>query len=144
MPGWLRSIGSGLFTSMLLNGTSIAWINQHERKRRQGEGDDRSRAVYTGSRQRGAGTKGRREVDAHPRQSYRTSFGADCRLEERPDRPPSAVERCDQRSLARSINAFTGTSLMSGFVGAGVSRLLTYRSPSRPWRLYSGTQRSFH
>src|SRR5271166_6522549 len=27
--------------------------------------DDRSRSVHTGSRQRGAGTKGRREVDAH-------------------------------------------------------------------------------
>src|SRR2546427_12872937 len=29
--------------------------------------DDRSRAVHTGSGQRGAGTKGRREVDAHSR-----------------------------------------------------------------------------
>src|SRR6266852_1062277 len=52
---------------MLSNATSTAWINQHQRKGRQEE-DDRSRAVRTGSRQRGAGTKGRREVDAHPRQ----------------------------------------------------------------------------
>ena len=36
--------------------------------RTEGEEDDRSRAVHTGSGQRGAGTKGRREVDAHSRQ----------------------------------------------------------------------------
>src|ERR1700704_5390841 len=52
---------------MLTNATSTAWINQHKRKRRQGKEDDRSRAIRTGSGQRGAGTKGRREVDAHPR-----------------------------------------------------------------------------
>src|SRR5229473_3874275 len=57
---------------MLSNATSTAWINQHQRKGRQGE-DDRSRAVHTGSGQRGAGTKGpgtegRRQVDAHSRQ----------------------------------------------------------------------------
>src|SRR5205807_3606124 len=53
---------------MLSNATSTTWINQHERKGRQGEEGDRSRAVRTGSGQRGAGTKGRREVDAHSRQ----------------------------------------------------------------------------
>src|SRR5437899_8820876 len=53
---------------MLSNATSTAWINQHQRKGRQGEEDDRSRAVHTGSGQRGPGTKGRREVDAHSRQ----------------------------------------------------------------------------
>src|SRR6516225_1541860 len=53
---------------MLSNATSITWINQHQRKGRQGEEDDRSRAVHTGSGQRGAGTQGRREVDAHSRQ----------------------------------------------------------------------------
>src|SRR2546425_2373879 len=53
---------------MLSNATSTTWINQHQRKGRQGEEDDRSRAVHTGSGQRGAGTKGRREVDAHSRQ----------------------------------------------------------------------------
>src|SRR5260370_33848563 len=52
---------------MLSNATSTAWISQRQRKGRQGE-DDRSRAVRTGSAQRGAGTKGRREVDAHSRQ----------------------------------------------------------------------------
>src|SRR5580765_5743658 len=61
---------------MLSNATSTAWItwvtkwitkinNRHRRKRRQGEEDDRSRAVRTGSGQRGAGTKGRRKVGAH-------------------------------------------------------------------------------
>src|SRR3989441_13030806 len=50
------------------NVTSTAWINQHKRKGRQGEEDDRWRAVRTGSGQRGAGTTGRREVDAHSRQ----------------------------------------------------------------------------
>src|SRR6266852_6753163 len=50
---------------MLSNATSTTWINQHQRKGRQGEEGDRSRAVHTGSRQRGAGKKGRREVDAH-------------------------------------------------------------------------------
>src|SRR5437879_7836207 len=61
---------------MLSNATStawITWISQHQRKarkrkKRQGEEDDRSRAIHTGSGQRGAGTKGRREVDAHSRQ----------------------------------------------------------------------------
>src|SRR6266478_6704187 len=53
---------------MLSNATSTTWINQHQRKGRQGEEDDRSRAVHTGSGQRGAGTKGRRLVDAHSRQ----------------------------------------------------------------------------
>src|SRR5438128_4994123 len=53
---------------MLSNATSTTWINQHARKGRQGEEGDRSRAVRTGSGQRGAGTKGRREVDAHSRQ----------------------------------------------------------------------------
>src|SRR5215218_5416560 len=67
MPGWLRSVGSGPLTWMLSNATSTTWISQHQRKGRQGE-DDRSRAVHTGSGQRGAGTKGRREVDAHSRQ----------------------------------------------------------------------------
>src|SRR5437588_11922279 len=53
---------------MLSNATSTTWINQHERKGRQGEEGDRSRAVRTRSGQRGADTKGRREVDAHFRQ----------------------------------------------------------------------------
>src|SRR2546425_3960466 len=53
---------------MRSNATSTAWINQYQRKGRQGEEDDRSRAVRTGSGQRGAGTTGRREVDAHSRQ----------------------------------------------------------------------------
>src|SRR6266480_2922646 len=54
---------------MLSNATSTAWINQHQRKGRQGEEeDDRSLAVRTGSGQRRAGTKGRREVDARSRQ----------------------------------------------------------------------------
>src|ERR1700736_305944 len=52
---------------MLSNATSTAWINPHQRKGKQGEEDDRSRAVHTGSGQRGADTKGRREVDAHSR-----------------------------------------------------------------------------
>src|SRR6266480_2441033 len=70
MPGSLRSADSGPRTWMLSNATSIAWIDQDERKKgRQGEkGDDGSRAVRTGSGQRGGGTKGRREVDAHSRE----------------------------------------------------------------------------
>src|ERR1019366_8950571 len=52
---------------MLSNATSTAWIDRHHRKGRHGEEDDHSRAVHTGSRQRGAGTKGRRKVDAHSR-----------------------------------------------------------------------------
>src|SRR4029453_330762 len=39
MPGWLRSAGSGPLTWMLSNATSTAWISQHQRKRRRGEGD---------------------------------------------------------------------------------------------------------
>src|SRR5207248_3462769 len=72
-PGWLRSAGSGPRTSMRWSATSTAWINQHHRKkhhrkRRQGEKDDRSRAVHTGSGQRRAGAEGRRKVDSHSRQ----------------------------------------------------------------------------
>src|SRR6267154_4948048 len=37
MPGWLRSAGFGPLTWMLSNATSTAWINQHQRKGRQGE-----------------------------------------------------------------------------------------------------------
>src|SRR6202023_1813266 len=68
MPGWLRSVGSGPLTWMLSNATSTTWINQHQRKGKQGEEDDGSRTAHTGSGERGAGTKGRREVDAHSRQ----------------------------------------------------------------------------
>src|SRR6266852_903540 len=58
---------------MLSNATSTTWKvhhqrGQHQRKGRQGEYDDRPRAVHTGSGQRGASTKGRREVDAHSRE----------------------------------------------------------------------------
>src|SRR5229473_3278740 len=53
---------------MLSNATSTAWIKQHHRKGKQGKVDDRSRAVHTGAGQRGAGTKGWGEVDAHSRQ----------------------------------------------------------------------------
>src|SRR2546421_12172755 len=53
---------------MLSNATSITWINQHQRKARQGEEDDRSRAVHTGSGPRRGGAEGRRKVDAHSRQ----------------------------------------------------------------------------
>src|SRR3990172_2618464 len=67
MPGWLRSAGSGPLTWMLSNATSTAWVNQHQRKGKQRE-DDHARAVHTGPGQRGADTKGRREVDAHSRQ----------------------------------------------------------------------------
>src|SRR6266404_7269170 len=53
---------------MLSNATSATWVNPRQRKGRQGEEDDRSRAVRTGSGQRGADTKGRRKMDAHSRQ----------------------------------------------------------------------------
>src|SRR6516162_7691059 len=69
MPGWLRSGGSGPLTWMLSNVTSTAWINQQQRKGRQGEKHDQSRGVHTGSRQRRGGPKGRGKVDAHTRQT---------------------------------------------------------------------------
>src|SRR5258708_7970892 len=47
MPGWLRSVSSGPLMWMLSNGTSIAWMSQHERKRRQGEDDAAQTAVVT-------------------------------------------------------------------------------------------------
>src|SRR5258707_5785333 len=53
---------------MLSNATSTGWINQHERKENEEKRNDRSRAVHTGPRQRGTGTKGWRELDAHSRQ----------------------------------------------------------------------------
>ena len=71
MPGWLRSASSGPLMWMLSNVTSTASINQHQRKGRprQGEESDRSRALRTGSAQRGAGTQGRRELGARCRQA---------------------------------------------------------------------------
>src|SRR5436190_8814543 len=80
---------------MLSNATSTAWItwitkwitkinNRHRRKRRQGEEDDRSRAVHTGSGQRGAGTKGRREVGAHSRQRVAPPAGKSLAGADRP------------------------------------------------------------
>src|SRR6266481_5756412 len=39
MTGWLSSAGSGPLTWMLSNATLTAWINQHQRKGRQGEDD---------------------------------------------------------------------------------------------------------
>src|SRR5260370_1724089 len=39
MRGWLRSVGSGPLTWMLSNATSTTWINQHQRKGRQGADD---------------------------------------------------------------------------------------------------------
>src|ERR1700758_5609745 len=71
MRGWLSSAGSGPLTWMLSNATSTGWIHQH-RKGRQGNEDDRSRAVHTGSGLRGEGTKGpgtkqERQVDPHSR-----------------------------------------------------------------------------
>src|SRR5713226_3381444 len=68
MPGWLSSVGSGPLIWMLSNATSTTWITPRQGRGRQGEEDDRPRAVRTGSGRRGAGTKGRREVDAHSRQ----------------------------------------------------------------------------
>src|SRR5579859_3199378 len=68
MPGWSRSASSGPLTWMLSSATSTIWFKQHQRKGRQGEDDDRSRAVHTGSGPRGAGTKGWSKVDAHSRQ----------------------------------------------------------------------------
>src|SRR5579871_6155502 len=53
---------------MLSNATWTAWINQRQRKGRQGERNDRSQAVHTGPRQRSRGAEGWRKVDAHSRQ----------------------------------------------------------------------------
>src|SRR6184192_339797 len=47
MPGWLRSVGSGPLTWMLSNATSTTWINQHQRKGRQGEDDAAQTADVT-------------------------------------------------------------------------------------------------
>src|SRR5437016_12292601 len=68
MPGWLSFAGSGPLTWMLSNGTSTAWINPRQRKGRRGEDDDRSRRVLAGSGRGGAGTEGRRKVDAYSRE----------------------------------------------------------------------------
>src|SRR5690348_14033913 len=78
MPGWPSSAGSGPHTWMLSNAISTAWITlkkikpkkikPQQRKGRQGEKNDLSRSIHAGPGQRGAGTKERREVDAHSRQ----------------------------------------------------------------------------
>src|SRR6202049_300102 len=80
---------------MLSNATSTTWINQHQRKGRQAEEDDQSRAVHTGSGQRGAGTKGRSEVDAHARQR-----AARLAAKSNPHRPHGWSRRDEVRWLA--------------------------------------------
>ena len=47
---------------------NLIQLTQLARYSRQGEEGDRSRAIHTGSGPWGAGTKGRREADAHSRQ----------------------------------------------------------------------------
>src|SRR5262245_25915320 len=69
---------------MLSNATSTTWINQRQRKGRQGEKNDRSRAVRAWFRQRGAGKKGRREVDAHSRQRTASFAGKSLAGADRP------------------------------------------------------------
>src|SRR5438445_7671825 len=106
MPGWLRSVGSGPITWMLSNATSTAWIYQHERKkRRQGEGDDRSRAVRTGSGQRGAGTKGRGEVDAHSRERTAPLAGKSLAGAHRPGASARVGALCDRRQPGYGWNS---------------------------------------
>src|SRR5574337_2084210 len=91
MSGWLSSAASGPLMWMRSNATSTAWINrrykkgQHQRKGRQGEKDDRSRAVNAGTGQRGADTKGRREVDADSRQRTAPLAGKSLAGVNRPD-----------------------------------------------------------
>src|SRR6266446_827957 len=41
MTGWISSVGSGPSVSMRSSATSTAWTSQHQRKRRQGENDER-------------------------------------------------------------------------------------------------------
>src|SRR6267143_7071772 len=58
LPGWLRSVGSGPLTWMLSDATSTAWINQHERKGRQGEDTDERPLVGPPGRARPALPRG--------------------------------------------------------------------------------------
>ena len=67
MSGWLSSAGSGPPTSMLSNATSTAWIPAHRGKEDEEETMSDREKYAPGSRHRGAGPQGRREVDAHPR-----------------------------------------------------------------------------
>src|SRR5260370_24895565 len=53
---------------MLWRATSPEWSKQQERKESEEKRNDRSRAVPTGCRQRGAGTKRWRELEANSRQ----------------------------------------------------------------------------
>src|SRR5207248_11210869 len=92
---------------MLSNATSATWINQHERKGRQGEEGDRSRAVHTGSGQRGAGTKGRREVDAHSRQRTTPLAGKSLAGANRPGASTrvGALRRSEERRVGKEGRA---------------------------------------
>src|SRR5438876_9581783 len=42
MTGWISSVGSGPSVSMRSSATSTAWTSRHQRKRRQGENDERA------------------------------------------------------------------------------------------------------
>src|SRR5258708_19718283 len=83
---------------MLSNATSTTWINQHQRKGKQGEENDRSRSVHTGSGQRRGRAEGRRKVDAHSGQRTAPlagkTLGAAYHADASP-RPPSFSTRSD-------------------------------------------------
>src|SRR4029453_2031354 len=104
MPGWRSSVGSGPPTSMRSSATSIACTHPHERRRSQGERDDPSRGVRTGPGQRGAGTEGRGEVDARPRQGAAPFAGEGLAGPHRPGAPARVGALRGRRQPGRGGN----------------------------------------
>src|SRR5262249_12662857 len=75
--------------------SSPSWHATHAR--RKGEEDDRSRGVHTGSRLRGAGTKGpRRQVDAHSRPRTAPPAGKSLAGADRPTASGGVRALCDR------------------------------------------------
>src|SRR5205823_4452755 len=119
MPGWLRSAGSGPLTWMLSNATSTTWINQHQRKGRQGEGDAAQTANVTKEKRHENQTDQR--IRGRPGQSPALLYGgtglcqegrfpsgpiplADCGLARGPGRH-SAAAGAERQPRGQSVSA---------------------------------------
>src|SRR6266849_7226756 len=97
MPGWLSSVGSGPLTWMLSNATSTAWINQHQRKGRQGE-DDAAQTANATKEKRNENQSDQR-IRGRPRQGPALLYGGAGLCQE--DRFQSGPISLADRGLAR-------------------------------------------
>src|SRR5437667_3248222 len=111
MTGWISSVGSGPSVSMRSSATSTAWTSRHQRKRRQGENDERPLVGHP-SRARPALPRGGVIQSVQVRRARESHARAPTRRMARPRRArgdwrgPVVRPRCDtaRRRRARAGN----------------------------------------